>query len=904
MGRQTGYLFGFNAGIVSEEALQRVDQQVTRIAGEEQVNLIPRVLGAAYMRPGSQYLFGTKGGLQTRLIPFTFNVSTKALLELAPDGTMRPIVNDEVVSRVAVSTTISNGGFDSDLTGWTDADEGGAASAWATGGYMQLTGTGATRAVRYQSVTVAVGDQGKEHGARIVVKRGPVIFSIGTTTGGVEVLEDQFLGEGEHSIAFTPTVGTVYIRLSADRSYPVLVDSIAIEGAGDVTIPTPYTSIDQINRIQFEQSGDIIYLAESGAPPRKIERRSNRSWGLSRYMPIDGPFNNENVTETSITPSATSGQVTLTASRPLFKSGHVGALWQMTHGGQYINQTLAALDAASDAVNITGTFAAERTFGVTITPDGSWSGTWRVQRAFGAPVGWSDTATFGAGSYNNQALVDTFTNAVTFYRVIVEAYTAGSIQVEIQYANAQQVGVVQISAVASATSATAQVLKALGQVDSTPIWREGAWSDVREWPGAVALYDGRLWWGGKDRVYGSISDAYESFDLELEGDAGPIIRNVGSRGFERVLWILGLQRLIVGTAAEEISIRASNFDEPLTPTQFTARSASQRGSAEGIQAVRVDSIGIFAQRNRRRVYEMLYVVEAQDYASNDITRFVPEICEPGIVSAAVQRQPDTRVWFVLSDGTAALLLYERQEEALAWIKIEMTGADIESVVVLPGDEEDDVYLTVNRNSVRSIEKMAKLSEVVGGTLNKVMDGHVVYSGSPTTTITGLDHLEGLDVVVWADGAVLHDQGDMKTVSSGQITIASSSDVVVGVPYEGRFRSARLNYGAQLGVSLGKPQKITGAYLIMKDVGWEGVEVRSEGASWSGLPATYEGRPLTAGEVVGEYIHDLGVPGGGFRRDTQFEFRCAAPYPATFLGVSLDIETGEGLGGGPRDERDQ
>ena len=63
----------------------------------------------------------------------------------------------------------------------------------------------------------------------------------------------------------------------------------------------------------------------------------------------------------------------------------------------------------------------------------------------------------------------------------------------------------------------AEVLKHFGNSNvATTSWAEGAWSNYRGWPSAVAFYEGRLWWAGKDKIYASVSDAFSSFDDTIE----------------------------------------------------------------------------------------------------------------------------------------------------------------------------------------------------------------------------------------------------------------------------------------------------------------------------------------------------------------------------------------------------
>src|SRR6185312_13078798 len=133
-----------------------------------------------------------------------------------------------VLTRVAVGSTITNGTFAGNITGWTNADQSGASSSWLAGNFMQLLGTGFNAAQEYQQITVASGDVGKEHAVRIVVARGIVTLNIGTTAGDGTYALNLPLGRGAHSIAFTPT-GNFFIEFSNAVATIALVQSVAIE---------------------------------------------------------------------------------------------------------------------------------------------------------------------------------------------------------------------------------------------------------------------------------------------------------------------------------------------------------------------------------------------------------------------------------------------------------------------------------------------------------------------------------------------------------------------------------------------------------------------------------------------------------------------------------------------------
>ena len=218
MSQLSSTLLAFNRGLVSRLGLARIDvKRIASLSAEVMTNFIPRVLGSMSIRPGWKYLGGTNGFLATKLIPFVFSVNDTALMELT-GSTLRVWVNDALVTRPTVGTSVLNGTFTTDLTSWTDTDEAGATSSWLTGGYLQLLGDGTNAAILDQEVEVAGGDLGTVHALQILITKGPVFCRVGSVVGGEGYISETALGEGSHSLSFTPS-GNFWIRFSHD--YPV-----------------------------------------------------------------------------------------------------------------------------------------------------------------------------------------------------------------------------------------------------------------------------------------------------------------------------------------------------------------------------------------------------------------------------------------------------------------------------------------------------------------------------------------------------------------------------------------------------------------------------------------------------------------------------------------------------------
>src|SRR3990167_11514974 len=337
--RLTAHIYSFNRGEVSAAALARTDLEPLRIAAEVQENVMPYVIGKGVVRSGSKYIGGTPSNLQARLLPFVFSVSDEAVLELS-NILLRFYVSDVLITRPSATSTVTNGPFAA-TDGWlTDGSSGGGiVTSTIRSGQMTLYAPNVgSRAELTRPVTTT--STGVEHAFRIIITQGALTFRCGTVAGDQTYIKETTLGVGEHSLAFTPTDGTYSPWFQAKAETYSSINSITIEGAGVMTLPTPWLTAD-LRNIRFDQSGDIIYCANDDYQQRKIERRGTRSWSVVKYFSNAGPFTLSRTASVRLTPGATRGNTTLTADRDFFRSTHVGALFKLTHTGQFVRQFIS-----------------------------------------------------------------------------------------------------------------------------------------------------------------------------------------------------------------------------------------------------------------------------------------------------------------------------------------------------------------------------------------------------------------------------------------------------------------------------------------------------------------------------------------------------------------------------------
>jgi len=953
-------LLALNRGLVSPLALARVDVERTRLSAAEMTNWTAKTQGAMRLRTGDVYLGSSLSDAKAGWIPFVASTSDTALIELT-DQKMRVWVNDALITRPSVSTTISNGSF-ATSAGWTDASTGGGVVTMS--GQLILNGTNINgAAIVTRQITVAAPDQNIEHALNIIVAGGPVTFRVGSTSGGQEYIAETTLLTGNHSLAFTPT-GDFHLTFRHGDIYPVYLSTIAVASAGVMEITTPWPLLD-IPGIRSDQSADVVFVACGNAlsspvgssfhTPRRIERRgTGRSWSVVLYQPDNGPFVPERTSKAKLKVSATFGNTTLTASENFFTSAHVGAIFRLFHTGQNGVFRFGSADAYSPAWEVNGIGAATERRS-TIVTTGTWTANIRVQRSFDGPdEGFRTVQTITTNTTTN--IDDADDNVTVWYRLAIPVtadYTSGTAIATLTYTGGGVTGICRVLAYNSATTVTVNVLKRFSLTEYTDNWNEGQWSDKRGHPTSAALFEGRLWWFGGSQAFGSVSDDYANYDDETEGESAPIVKTIGRGPVDSVYWALPLQRMLLGTAGQEIAMQSSSLDEPLTSQNTAARTISTQGSAD-VAAVVVDTRGIFVQRSGKRVFMLDFDLNQGTHQAQELSLLVPDLLDSGVVSLAVQRQPDTRFHCVLGDGRVAVLTFEKAEEVLCWAVVETDGF-VEAAIVLPGTDEDQLYYHVRRvingQTKRYLEKFSLEREchypqtIYSGTStssitdlpyadgtavtlrdasgvkleNQTVTGGTITLASPVTwaeitpsrsglvdsakhgtqsasaTITGLSHLEGEAVVVWADGKsfspIASGVQTTFTVSAGQITLPETvQEYSVGLGYSAPWQSTKMAYAAAAGTALNQIKRLDHIAFILYETHNGGLFYGRDYDHMDCLPQVRKGATVRGTEIFNTYDELSYEFPGSYDTDSRICLKAFAPHAATVMAAVPSLRT--------------
>ena len=417
-------------------------------------------------------------------------------------------------------------------------------------------------------------------------------------------------------------------------------------------------------------------------------------------------------------------------------------------------------------------------------------------------------------------------------------------------------------------------------------------------PSVVSFFEQRLVFGATNNnpqtLWFSKSADYLNFSVGTNDDDA-LIYTIASNKVNAIRYFSATRILNIGTSGGEYVLTTTNGG-PVTPTSTVIRKYSNYGCIDS-EVVQVADVTLFAQRGARKVREFRYIgeVDVSGYAAPDITILAEHLTEGGIQEFAYQQEPESIVWARRTDGTLLGLTYRREEEIVAWHKHIIGGtfsggqAVVESIITLPTDSgEDELYMivkrTINGATKRYVEVMKTFDFGGDTTAAFFVDSGLVYSGSATTTLSGLYHLEGETMSVLANGATHPD----KSVSSGGITLDfSATSGAVGFGYTSEMQTLRLEAGSSDGTSQGKPKRIHDITVRFHET--VGAEVGTDSGTADRI--FFRDSSMNMDEAVPLFTGDKEIEfAGGFVDGDRIYVRQSQPLPMTVLALYPRMNT--------------
>lgn len=196
-------------------------------------------------------------------------------------------------------------------------------------------------------------------------------------------------------VSFSFNTEQSYLLEFSEERMRVFKDDVMVadfDGGDDADLLA--LTADVVNEMGFTQDADTLILTHKTMQPLKITRTSDTSWTFDKITFKNIPvFAYDGVTVTNpaatLTPSATTGEITLTASASVFTSGHVG---------QYvvINRGLVFITGYTSGTVVDGLVVSDLSSS-TVAASGKWDLETGYENVWSVTRGWPALVTFFRG---------------------------------------------------------------------------------------------------------------------------------------------------------------------------------------------------------------------------------------------------------------------------------------------------------------------------------------------------------------------------------------------------------------------------------------------------------------------------------------------------------------------------
>lgn len=491
--------------------------------------------------------------------------------------------------------------------------------------------------------------------------------------------------------------GNQYMRVYKDGGQ--VVYSSGGSAGSPVEIATPWTTAD-LDDLNYTQSADVLTICHPSYAPRQISRTAHDAWTIAVFANLNGPFQEINSTESkTIYANAATGTVTITANFNVFDSSYVGSYLYLESSpnisveawetSKAISQNdlikangrvyKASSSNPSGYTRITGTLRPTHTEGK------AWDGTNNLEGAvYRAP---------GSGS-NSDAYVG----------------------VEWEYLHSG-FGIVEITSVSNATTATATVIKRLpdelvGSGNATYKWAFEAWGNTQGYPSSVTYYQQRMVFANTtaqpQTVWMSKTGAFPDFGTSnptVDDDA--ITFTIASRQVNAIRHMIALDKLVLLTSGGEWVVGGTDTSV-ITPSTVSTRIQGYRGSSLR-PPIAIGNTALYLQDKGSTVRDLGYEFASDSYTGQDLTVLAAHLVEGyEITDWTYQQSPNSVVWAVRDDGVLLGMTYMREQQVVGWHRHDTDG-EVESVCCISENNEDAVYLAIKRtidgSTKRYVERM-------------------------------------------------------------------------------------------------------------------------------------------------------------------------------------------------------
>ena len=487
---------------------------------------------------------------------------------------------------------------------------------------------------------------------------------------------------GVRLIAFEFSVDDSYMfALVNQRIYIFRAGALVtnINGTGNDFLAVSAITSAMLSKIRHAQSADTMILTHEDLTPLKIVRgASNSTWTVSVLTFTNPPQYPFSTTLTNpggtITPSGTTGNVTITASASIFHDGRSST----AQAGGSATITLDSGASSTDDIFISATIT---------TTGGTGSGQTRIISDY---VGSSKVATVSVAWATQPASDTTFTITSQANQYINVTGTYGRMRI------------------LSVTDAThVKAFCEIGLFDGSAIdsgdyeiesGYEDAWSATRGFPVSLTFHEGRLYFAGSRSLpttfWASVVSNFFDFELGEGLDDQSVSASITTSSLNAIVDVFSGRDLQIFTTGGEFYIPQS-VGEPITPGNLTVKVATRNGAKPGVPVAGLDSGTIFVQRQGKSLNELLFTDAELAYTTAALSLLSGHLLKSPTdmsIRRATSTEESDRLFIVNGDdGTMSVFSLNRAQQVIAPSSF-TTDGNFKAV----GIDIDTAYTIINR----------------------------------------------------------------------------------------------------------------------------------------------------------------------------------------------------------------
>lgn len=914
----------FTGGEISAEVANRVDLDKYQLAVLQAYNCLIKPHGPIYRRPGMKYMARTKySDKACILVPFNGTDSTDYLLEIGEKyirvhknglyiniEVMTPYTADMLQDLRFVQSAdtmfIASGKYPvKQLARYSDTD-------WRFADFeiTDMYFDESTSLENYSGISYTV--PGTYQFQPTVTGEYQIDIAGAGGGGGGGVRYSKPGNHGHHYYCVDGGAGgngeriIKTVTLSKDTSYTVTVGSGGAGGGGTGSYGTASNGGDGENSTACGltgrggtggSGGSRVSIGGSYESTRGVQGTTYGAGG-GGIGGVAGTKYKDNVGKAGadgwakilytgnkeLTPSGTTGDITLTSNKNIFAGSKPGAYIKLKQ--EIASKTVSTSNGTTERVRVGENWK--------VISHGTWSGSFAIEKSDDGES-WKEYRKYTSKDDYNPSESGSVTEPV-FLRAVC-TITSGTCTVDLTAMAYNAEGVVKLTEITSDSTAKAHVEKELGSTDMTTNFLWGAWSEEFGYPQTLCFFQDRLCFGGTKKqpymVWMSRTGDYGNFSVEkasgtVTDDSAVALAFVSRKQF-KILHLIASTDLIVLTAGNEWTVSGS---DTVTPSKAVPKMQTTRGCST-VEPLMIGGRIVFVQGRGSTVRDMAYSYETDSYGGNDLTLLAKHIIENvQIVDSAYKQEPDSTIYFVRSDGTMACLSYIMEQKVYAWSTIETQGK-IEAVAAVQEGDEDIIYLVVKREingvTVRNIEYLAKNPAKSNNPDDYIMlDNAIEYStaekSSGETEIDAAE-LAGEKVTVIGDGRMY---SGLTVSQDGAVTLpAAVQHAFIGLPYRSIVELPNVEIRTGDGTMQGRKKQISNCILRLSNSlgGMVGPDINTMDLMNFDEQNAVSDIKLFTGDK------HMTLPIGGFNNEGRVIIVTDEPYPFNLLAVVREVSFG-------------